>query len=42
VYTKDLQPVLTPDQVGAAVVAVAADPASAPEYLVTGAGYRAL
>jgi NAD(P)-dependent dehydrogenase (short-subunit alcohol dehydrogenase family) len=42
VYAKDLQPVLTPAQVGAAVIAVAADPASAPEYLVSGAGYRAL
>jgi NAD(P)-dependent dehydrogenase (short-subunit alcohol dehydrogenase family) len=42
VYAKDLQPALTPAQVGAAVMAVAADPASAPEYLVSGAGYRAL
>jgi NAD(P)-dependent dehydrogenase (short-subunit alcohol dehydrogenase family) len=42
VYAKDLQPVLTPAQVGAAVIAVAADPASAPEYLVSGAGHRAL
>jgi NAD(P)-dependent dehydrogenase (short-subunit alcohol dehydrogenase family) len=42
VYAKDLQPALTPAQVGAAVIAVAADPASAPEYLVSGAGYRAL
>ena len=42
VYTKGLQPVLTPDQVAAAVVAVAGDPGSAPEYLVSGTGYRAL
>ena len=42
VYTKDLQPVLTPAQVGAAVVAVADDPGSAAEYLVSGAGSRAL
>ncbi|HEY2280565.1 MAG TPA: hypothetical protein VGI00_19585 [Streptosporangiaceae bacterium] len=42
VYAKDLQPVLTVAQVGAAVIAVAADPASAPEYLLSGAGYRAL
>lgn len=42
VYTKGLQPVLAPDQVAAAVVAVAGDPGSAPEYLVSGTGYRAL
>ncbi|MBV9794735.1 MAG: SDR family oxidoreductase [Actinobacteria bacterium] len=42
VYTKDLQPVLDPGQLAAAVVTVAADPASAPEYLVSGAGYRAV
>ena len=40
VYTKDLQPILSPDQVAAAVVAVATDPGSAPEYLVSGAGLR--
>jgi NAD(P)-dependent dehydrogenase (short-subunit alcohol dehydrogenase family) len=40
VYVKDLQPALAPDQVAAAVVAVAADPGSAPEYLVTGTGLR--
>ncbi|MEU8798504.1 SDR family oxidoreductase [Spirillospora sp. NPDC048819] len=37
-FVEGLQPVLTPDQVAKAVVELAADPASAPEYLVTGAG----
>lgn len=39
-YVKDLQPVLTTGQVAAAVLTVAGDPASAPEYLVSGAGLR--
>jgi NAD(P)-dependent dehydrogenase (short-subunit alcohol dehydrogenase family) len=41
-YAANLSPALTPEQVAAAVLAVAADPASPPEYLVSGAGYRAL
>jgi NAD(P)-dependent dehydrogenase (short-subunit alcohol dehydrogenase family) len=41
-YAANLQPILTPDQVAAAVLAVVADPASQPEYAVSGAGYRAL
>jgi NAD(P)-dependent dehydrogenase (short-subunit alcohol dehydrogenase family) len=40
VYLKGLQPILTADQVAAAVLTVARDPASAPEYLVSGAGLR--
>jgi NAD(P)-dependent dehydrogenase (short-subunit alcohol dehydrogenase family) len=40
VYVKGLQPVLTTDQLAAAVLTVAGDPASAPEYLVSGAGLR--
>jgi NAD(P)-dependent dehydrogenase (short-subunit alcohol dehydrogenase family) len=42
VYLKGLQPVLTSGQLAAAVIAVADDPDSAPEYLVSGAGHRAL
>ena len=41
-YVANLQPILTPELVAAAVLAVAADPASQPEYAVSGAGYRAL
>ena len=41
-YAANLQPILTPDQVAAAVLAVVADPGSEPEYAVSGAGYRAL
>ena len=41
-YVANLQPILTPELVAAAVLAVAADPASQPEYLVSGAGHRAL
>jgi NAD(P)-dependent dehydrogenase (short-subunit alcohol dehydrogenase family) len=37
-----LQPVLTPDQVAKAVVDLAGDPDSAPEYQVSGAGIRPL
>ena len=39
-YVRGLQPVLTPDRVAEAVLEVATDPGSAPEYLVTGAGLR--
>jgi NAD(P)-dependent dehydrogenase (short-subunit alcohol dehydrogenase family) len=42
VYAANLQPVLTPEQVATAVLDVAADPGSGPEYAVTGAGSRAL
>jgi NAD(P)-dependent dehydrogenase (short-subunit alcohol dehydrogenase family) len=42
VFTKDLQPALTPDQLAAVVATVAGDTGSAPEYLVSGAGHRAL
>jgi hypothetical protein len=41
-FAANLQPILTPDQVAAAVLALVADPASQPEYAVSGAGYRAL
>ncbi len=41
-YVASLQPILTPDQVAAAVLALVADPGSEPEYLVSGSGYRAL
>lgn len=37
-FIERLRPILTPDQVAKAVVAVADDPASAPEYQVSGAG----
>jgi NAD(P)-dependent dehydrogenase (short-subunit alcohol dehydrogenase family) len=40
VYAKNLQPLLSADQVAAAVLTVAGDPDSAPEYLVSGAGLR--
>ncbi|WP_040811067.1 SDR family oxidoreductase [Nocardia concava] len=39
-FIAGMQPVLTPEQVGKAVVEVAGDPASAAEYLVSGAGLR--
>jgi NAD(P)-dependent dehydrogenase (short-subunit alcohol dehydrogenase family) len=39
-FIEGLQPILTPDQVAKAVVELAADPGSAPEYLVSGAGLR--
>ena len=39
-FVDGLQPILTPDQVAKAVLDVACDPASAPEYMVGGAGLR--
>jgi len=39
-FVEDLQPVLTPDQVAKAVMDIAGDPASAPEYLISSAGMR--
>ena len=39
-FVDGLQPILTPDQVAKAVVELAGDPGSAPEYLVSGAGLR--
>ncbi|GAA4631812.1 SDR family oxidoreductase [Actinoallomurus vinaceus] len=39
-FVDGMQPVLTPEQVAKAVVEVAADPGSAPEYQVGGAGLR--
>jgi NAD(P)-dependent dehydrogenase (short-subunit alcohol dehydrogenase family) len=39
-FVDGLQPILTPDQVAKGVVEVAADPDSAPEYVVTGTGLR--
>jgi NADP-dependent 3-hydroxy acid dehydrogenase YdfG len=39
-FAERLQPILTPEQVGKAVVALAADPGSAAEYVVDGAGSR--
>lgn len=39
-FVKGLQPILTPDQVGEAVVQVAADPDSAAEYQLSGTGMR--
>lgn len=39
-FVEGLQPILTPDQVAKAVVELAGDPGSAPEYLVSGAGLR--
>ncbi len=39
-FVQGLEPILTPDQVAKAVVELAADPGSAPEYLVGGAGLR--
>jgi len=41
-YAANLQPVLTPDQVAEAVLAIAADAGSGPEYAVSGSGSRAL
>jgi NAD(P)-dependent dehydrogenase (short-subunit alcohol dehydrogenase family) len=41
-FVANLQPVLTPEQVATAVLQVAADPGSGPEYAVSGAGHRAL
>jgi NAD(P)-dependent dehydrogenase (short-subunit alcohol dehydrogenase family) len=41
-YVEGLQPIVTPAQVAEAVTAVAGDPGSAAEYLVTGAGMRPL
>lgn len=41
-FIEGIQPILTPDQVGKAVVEVAADPDSAPEYRIGGAGLRPL
>jgi NAD(P)-dependent dehydrogenase (short-subunit alcohol dehydrogenase family) len=39
-FVEGLQPILTADRVAEAVVAVAGDPGSAPEYVVGGAGLR--
>jgi NAD(P)-dependent dehydrogenase (short-subunit alcohol dehydrogenase family) len=39
-FVEGLQPILTPDQVAKAVVTLAGDPDSAPEYQVNGAGLR--
>jgi NAD(P)-dependent dehydrogenase (short-subunit alcohol dehydrogenase family) len=39
-FAEGLQPILTPDQVAKAVVELAGDPGSAPEYQVSGAGLR--
>jgi NAD(P)-dependent dehydrogenase (short-subunit alcohol dehydrogenase family) len=39
-FIEGMQPVLTPEQIAKAVLDVAGDPASAPEYLVSGAGLR--
>jgi hypothetical protein len=39
-YAENLQPVLTPVQVGQAVLELATDPASGPEYLINGSGLR--
>jgi NADP-dependent 3-hydroxy acid dehydrogenase YdfG len=39
-FVASIQPVLTPDQVAKAVLDIAADPDSAPEYQVGGAGLR--
>jgi NAD(P)-dependent dehydrogenase (short-subunit alcohol dehydrogenase family) len=39
-FVASLQPVLTPEQVAAAVVELAGDPGAGPEYLVNGAGLR--
>ncbi|WP_188187788.1 SDR family oxidoreductase [Nonomuraea sp. SYSU D8015] len=39
-FVEGLRPILTPDQVAKAVVEIAGDPGSAPEYLVGGAGLR--
>ena len=41
-YAENFQPILTPAQVAKAVVDLAGDPGSAPEYAVTGSGYRAI
>jgi NAD(P)-dependent dehydrogenase (short-subunit alcohol dehydrogenase family) len=39
-FIEGLQPILTPDQVAKAVVELAADPGSAPEYQLSSAGLR--
>jgi NAD(P)-dependent dehydrogenase (short-subunit alcohol dehydrogenase family) len=39
-FVENMQPILTPDQVAKAVVDVAGDPRSEPEYVVSGAGLR--
>ena len=41
-FVDGLQPILTPDQVAKAVVEVAGDPDSAPEYRLSGAGLHPL
>ena len=41
-YAERFQPVLAPAQVAQAVLDLAGDPGSAPEYLLTGSGNRAL
>jgi NAD(P)-dependent dehydrogenase (short-subunit alcohol dehydrogenase family) len=40
IFVEGLQPILTPEQVAKAVVELAADSGSAPEYQVSGAGLR--
>jgi NAD(P)-dependent dehydrogenase (short-subunit alcohol dehydrogenase family) len=40
IFVEGLQPILTPDQVAKAVMELAADPDSAPEYQVSGTGLR--
>ncbi len=42
VVTGRLEPILTPEAVGVAVVELVKDPSSGPEYLVTGSGVRPL
>jgi NAD(P)-dependent dehydrogenase (short-subunit alcohol dehydrogenase family) len=39
-FVKGMQSILTPDQVAKAVVDIATDPESAPEYQISGAGTR--
>jgi NAD(P)-dependent dehydrogenase (short-subunit alcohol dehydrogenase family) len=41
-FAENLQPILTPDQVAKAVVEIAGDPDSGPEYQVSGGGLRPL
>jgi NAD(P)-dependent dehydrogenase (short-subunit alcohol dehydrogenase family) len=39
-FVEGLQPILSPEQVAKAITELAADPSSAPEYLISGAGLR--
>jgi hypothetical protein len=39
-FVESLQPILTLDQVAKAITELAADPSSAPEYLIRGAALR--